>query len=163
MGEKKSRQRPALTEAERMQRLAEVSFEDVYDTVFEMQKTMLEREGGVPHSLCGLDFDGGAIKAIGNLTVKRKEDVSHLLPTMLEQWPMVVHVFEAWMAPDASSAPSAHPRRQDIVAIALHTTDVVAAANCLVNPIGPSLTKAQLLYPDRVEGSMRQFERPRMN
>lgn len=163
MGESKTRQRPVLTEAARMQRLEGVSFEDVYNTVFERQKSLFEQEGGVQHSLSGLDFEGGVIKSVGTLAVRRKEDVAHLLPAMLEQWPMVVHVFEAWMAPDPSSAPSAHPHRQDIVYISLHTTDVVAAANCLANPIIPSLEKAPLLFPDRVEGTMRRFERPRMN
>lgn len=160
MGEKKLKHRPPLSEAERMGSLEGVEIETVFDKVFELQKMVYKEFGGVQHALMGMDFKAGEIQTVGTLHIKRKEDVQHLLSDMLERWPMVVQVFEAWAAPDASTAPSKHALRQDVVCFMLHTTDVVAAAQCRADAASRTLEQAPLVYPDRVEGTMRSFDRP---
>lgn len=143
-----------------MSSLEGVEIETVFDRVFELQRIVFKEFGGVEHTLMGLDFKAGEIQTVDTLRIKRKEDVQHLLADMLERWPMVAHVFEAWVAPDASTAPSKHAMRQDVVCFMLHTTDVVAAAQCRADAASRTLEKAPLLYPDRVAGTMRSFDRP---
>lgn len=155
MGEAKKRgTRPALTEAERAAMLGDNFFTTAYEFLFGMVERMYVDAGGVANELIGIDFDSGKVCGVNVLLVRRTEDVPHLRDQMLEKWPMVAHVFEAWAAPDTSVPPSQHPLRYDVVSVVLHVSDMVAAGMCRVDPGSRTIERGELLHPTEVRGRL---------
>ncbi len=155
MGEAKRKSaQQALTPEQRDLALGSNAFTPAYDLIFGMVNAVFSKEGEVNHELIGLDFEAGKPVGVNVLLVKRIQDVPRLRAGMLEHWPMVAHVFEAWGAPDASVAPSAHPLRYDIVNIALHTSDMAAVGMCRADSKAKTVEKADLIYPDKIGGRL---------
>lgn len=120
MGEAKRKQSSQVMSAEEREcALGREPFALAYELVFGMVNTVFSATGGVNHELIGIDFHAGKPTGVNVLVVRRIEDVPRLRDEMLLKWPLVAHVFEAWAAPDGSAAPSAHPRRYDVVNVAL--------------------------------------------
>lgn len=165
MGEAKRRREhtrnDAPTTEERAAALGSDPFRVAYDAVFGMAERLWTEAGCVPHQLLGLEFEGGNLRQVHVLRIDRPEDVPLRRAQMLERWPMVAHVCEAWGAPDLSHPPSLHPRRQEIVAIMLNTEEFMAAAQCEVNPADRTIKRAELRMIDRAEGKMgRSIHKP---
>lgn len=155
MGEAKRRSaNQAMTTKEREAALGNEPFAPAFDLVFGMVNAVYSKSGGVNHELIGIDFDAGKPTGVSVLVVRRIEDVPRLREEMLLKWPLVAHVFEAWAAPDASVAPSAHPLRYDVVNVALHTSDMAAVAMCRANAEKKTVEKADLIYPDQIGGRL---------
>jgi len=155
MGEAKRKgSRPGLTDARRAEMLGESPFIPAYDFMFGMVEYVYTNSGGVNHALYGVDFVAGKPTGVNVLVVQRIEDVPRLREEMLQKWPMVAHVFEAWAAPDASVPASEHPDRYDIVSVMLNTSDMVATASCRVDPDKKTIERGELLYPSGVGGRL---------
>lgn len=155
MGEAKRRSTNQVLNAEQREiALGSNPFAPAYDLIYGMIKTVFSQVGGVNHELIGVDFEAGTPTGVNVLVVKRIEDVNRLRAEMLEKWPMVAHVFEAWAAPDESVAPSTHPLRYDVVNVALHTSDMAAVAMCRADAENRSVVKADLIYPDQIGGRL---------
>lgn len=155
MGEAKNKSaRLALTEAERAGMLGDNPFNSAYNFLFGMAEVVYKSTGGVNHELIGMDFDAGKPTGVNVMLVRRIEDVPRLREQMLQKWPMVAHVFEAWAAPDASVPASEHPQRYDIVSVMLNTIDMVAAASCRVDPGKKTIERGELLYLSGVGGRL---------
>lgn len=155
MGEAKRKQTgKAMSPEERDIALGNDPFVAAYKLVFGMVDTVFSATGGVNHELIGIDFDAGKPTGVNVLVVRRIEDVPRLREEMLLKWPLVAHVFEAWAAPDTSTAPSVHPMRYDVVNVALHTADMAAVAMCRANAELKTVEKAELMYPDQIGGRL---------
>ena len=155
MGEhKRKTSKPVLTDIQRAQYLGADPFTASYDLIFDMIHSVFTNTGGVLHELIGIDFEAGKPIGVNVLTIHRVEDVPHLRTQMLERWPMVAHVCEAWEAPDQSAPPHAHPLRYDIVSVMLHTTDMAAMASCRVDIDKKTIQRAELFFPTHVGGRL---------
>ena len=150
-----------LSEAVRAEKLGNDPFSAAFELVYGMVETVFTKAGGINHELIGLDFEQGVPTGVNVLLVRDVQDVPRLRALMLERWPMVAHVFEAWEAPDASMPAHAHPQRHDIVAVMLHTSDLIAAANCRVNPAARTIERAELIMPSEVQGRLGRVLPPR--
>lgn len=129
-------------------------FAPAFDIGFGMVNAVFSKAGGVNHELIGFDFEAGVPVGMNVLVVERTEDVARLRAEMLERWPLVAHVFEAWAAPDASVAPSAHAQRYDVVNVALYTSDMAAVAICRVDVEKQKVVKGDLIFPDQIGGRL---------
>lgn len=155
MGEAKNKAaRTALTDEMRAEMLGENPFKPAYDFIFGMVEVVYTSSGGVNHELIGIDFLAGKPTGVNVMVVRRIEDVPRLREQMLQNWPMVAHVFEAWAAPDASVPASQHPQRYDIVSVMLNTSDMVAAASCRVDPGQKTIERGELVFPSGVGGRL---------
>lgn len=155
MGEAKKKMNKAFLSAEvRAAMLGADPFKAAYDLIYGMIETVYSQTGGVNHELIGLEFEAGRAVGINVVLIKRTEEVPDLRDRMLVSWPMVVHVCEAWAAPDASRAPHAHPQRQDVVAVTLHTLEFAATANCPVNEKARTIQRGELLMPTAMKGRL---------
>ncbi len=157
MGDAKRRKDAAgvdLTEVERAAMLGLDPFRAAFALIYGMIEAVYTQSGGVNHELIGIDFANGNPTGVHVLLVERVEDVPRLRDEMLVRWPMVAHVFEAWAAPDDSAPAHAHPERYDAVALMLHTTEFMAAANCRVNESKRTIERGELLMPTEVKGRL---------
>lgn len=161
MGEAKRKLRSQLSIEDRAAMLGADPFKAAYDLIYGMIETVYSQTGGVNHELIGLDFEDGRAVGVNIVLIKRTEDVPDLRDRMLVSWPMVVHVCEAWAAPDASCAPHAHPQRQDVVAVTLHTLEFAATASCLVNEKARTIQRGELLMPTEMKGRLGRDIAPR--
>ena len=144
----------ALTAEKREEMLGNNPFILAYDLVFGMVNTVFSKFGDVNHELIGIDFDDGKPTGVNVLVVHRIDDVPRLREEMLNKWPMVAHVFEAWAAPDATVAPSIHPLRYDVVNVVLHTSDMAAVAVCRANAEMKTVEKADLEHQYQLGGRL---------
>jgi len=155
MGQAKQKAaRPALSLAQREAALGSEPFAVAYELVFGMISAVFAQAGCLTHELIGIEFEAGKPTGVNVLAIRRTEDVPRLRTEMLDKWPMVVHVCEAWAAPDLSAAPHAHPLRYDIVSVMLHTLDMVASAACRVDVARRTIERSDLLFPDQVGGRL---------
>lgn len=155
MGEAKHKAaKPNLNSSERILALGTEPFMPAFDLVFGMVEHVYSHIGGVTHQLIGIDFEAGKPIGVNTLDIRHVTDVPYLRSKMLEKWPMVAHVFEAWAAPDASAPPSAHPLRYDVVNIMLHTNEIAAVAPCRVDAVKKLVERAELIYPDQIGGRL---------
>jgi hypothetical protein len=156
MGESKRKQtaRPVLGLEDRNRRLGNDPFKAAYDLIYKVVAGVYTETGGVNHELIGIDFDSGKPTGVNVVLIKRVGDVPSLRDQMLLMWPMVVHVCEAWSAPDASCPPHDHPKRQDVVAITLHTIEFAATASCLVDEKEQSIRRGELVMPTEMGGRL---------
>jgi len=164
MGEAKRRAAlhgQTLREEMRAKMLGTDPFKVAYELIYGMVETVFTQAGGLNHELIGMEFEGGKPIGVNTLPVTRVEDVPRLRARMLERWPMVAHVFEAWAAPDASMPAHAHPDRYDICAIMLHTSEFVAIANCRVDVAQKTIERAELCIPEALAGNLGRAMAPR--
>lgn len=156
MGEarKKAAMYKPMNDIERAAALGNEPFKLAFDLLFGMVDVVYKSTGGVNNELIGIEFDGGKPKGVNVLLVKRLEDVPRLRTEMLLRWPMVAHVFEAWAAPDASARASEHPKRFDVVSIAMYTPEMAAFAQNRVDVVNRRVERGELVYPDRIEGRL---------
>lgn len=161
MADSKRKSRTPLTELQRMQALGDKPFDVASDVLTKMVVNVYSKTGEIPHQLLGIDFENGAITGFVAVEIHRKEDVVRMRDHMLKSFPMVVHIFEAWTAPDNSARPSDHPKRQDSIAIMLHIDGAMAAINCAVDPKARTVTPGPMVIPDQVEGNWRRELGPR--
>ena len=155
MGESKRKSvHQVLSTEQREHALGRDPFTPAYDLIYGMVQAVFAQQGEVSHELIGVDFEAGKPVGVSVLVVRRIEDVPRLRADMLERWPMVAHVFEAWAAPDAAVAPSLHPLRYDVVNVALHTSDMAAVAMCRANASRRTVEKTDLIYPDQIGGRL---------
>ena len=155
MGEAKMKAtKTAMTSEERETALGLDPFAPAFDLVFGMIEAVFTQTGGVTHELIGIDFDAGKPTGVNVLVVRRVEDAPRLRAQMLEKWSMVVHVFEAWAAPDQSVPPHAHPLRTDIVSVMLHTSDMAASASCRVDTEKKTVQRDALIFVDQIGGRL---------
>jgi len=150
-----------LSDAARSEQLGIDPFPAAFDLIYGMVETVFTETGGVNHELIGIDFENGKPTGANVLLVINIEEVPRLRALMLERWPMVAHVFEAWAAPDASVPAHAHPDRYDIVAIMLNTLEFMAVANCRVTVATKTIERAELMMPDQVQGRLGRQLGPR--
>lgn len=146
MGDAKRKSlRPVLTEKERAEMLGSNPFEQTYDILYRMIEKVYTTTGSVSHELVGVEFVAGSPSRLDVVSVRHKEDAPFLREQMLKTWPMVVHIFEAWAAPDASAPASKHPLRFDIVSVMLNTSDAAVSATCRVDPSTRTIERGELL------------------
>jgi hypothetical protein len=101
--------RKRLMPEQRAQALGENGFMNAYDLIYGMAEAVYTKTGGVDHQLIGIDLEGGKPTGVSTLRIRRPEDVQHHRTAMIDKWPLVAHVLEAWTAPDQSvTPPSAH-------------------------------------------------------
>jgi hypothetical protein len=143
-----------LTEEMRAGMLGDNPFIPAYDFLFAMLEPIYTASGCIDHQLIGIAFQDGMPTGINVVNIRRIEDVPRLREQMLQRWPLVAHVFEAWVAPDTSAPPSKHPERVDVVSIMLNTSDILASAPCRVDPVRRTIERAELTFPDRVDGRL---------
>lgn len=113
-----------LLDAARAEQLGTDPFAAAFDLIYGMVEAVFTKTGGINHELIGIDFEGGKPTGVNVLLVTHVDEVPRQRALMLERWPMVAHVFEAWEAPDDSMPAHVHPQRHDIVAVMLHTSDL---------------------------------------
>jgi hypothetical protein len=155
MGEHKNKSAELpLTEDQRYIALGSDPFSKAYDLIFGMINEVFYKTGGVNHELLGFDFDAGKPIGVNVISIRRVEDVPMLRSQMLERFPMVAHVFEAWEAPDQSMPAHAHPLRHDIVSAMFHTIDMVAVATCRVDVKERTIERAELIFPEHLGGRL---------
>ncbi|MBY0464779.1 MAG: hypothetical protein K2W33_07520 [Burkholderiales bacterium] len=145
---------PDLTDEERLQMLGENIFGPAYDFLFNMAQHVYTSVGGVNHELIGVDCKDGKPVGVNILRIRRIEDVPRLREEMLQKWPLVAHVFEAWAAPDASCPAHAHPQRYDIVSIMLNTIELSAAATCRVDEARKTIERGELQFLSALGGRL---------
>lgn len=134
-------------------------FEIAYDAVFGMVQEVYRQTGGINHQLMGIEFKDGKIARVNSLPIDA-ENINRLsenLQLMLTKWPVVVHVAEAWQAPDEGVPASKHPGRKDIISITIHGEEVAASASCEVNLATRQVKKGPLHPVNKIEG---RFARP---
>lgn len=159
MGQAKAKAsaRPELTEAARAAMLGNDPFTTAYDFMFEAVSKMFLISGNIKPELVGLDFQDGQIKGVNVIPIRRREDVTELRAQMLLRWPMVIDLFEGWRAPPGGTLPpSQHPERIESIFLLLNTTNIAAAAFCDIDQKTRSLTRTELIYPDRIEGNFKR-------
>lgn len=158
MGDAKRKQEAAakviLSNEDRDTMLGVDPFTVAYDLLYGMAESVYRQSGGVNHELIGLDFRDGKPSGVHVLLVKRTEDVPRLRDQMLQRWPMVAHICEAWAAPDASCAPHAHPQLKDVVGISLNTIEFMAMAQCEVDDVTNTMKRGDLVMPTAVAGRL---------
>lgn len=143
---------PVLTAQQREIALGDDPFTPAYDLIYQLLAAIFMQSGRLQNELIGLEFEHGQPKQASVVNVQDIEHVPVMLDQMLQRWPMVVHAFEAWLAPDRSYPTSEHPLREDIVSLMLHTQDVVAAAICPCDATTKIVHKAELVFPDAIGG-----------
>lgn len=139
--------------------LGQNPFEVAYEAIFGMVKEVYGQTGGVNHQLLGLDFKSGKIAGVNCLQVDN-DNINRLpdnIQNMLDRWPVVVHVMEAWEAPPGSIPAHEHPEKKDIIAITIHADGIASAASCEVNAATREVKKGPLLAVQKMEG---RFARP---
>lgn len=155
MGEAKRRasESDRVSEAEQY-RSSEQCIYDVYDHIFELSAKAYGQTGGVNHELIGVEFRGSVIRGLSRVSIAEgeKSKVQPMTASMLKNWPIVVHVMEAWLAPPSDVAPHAHPERKDVVMIMVHTEASAYVATCVVEPGAKAIKKDELLKLDGVGG-----------
>lgn len=145
--------RKTLTPEQRARALGVGAFAEAYEFIFNRVEAIYTTTGGINHQLIGVDFEEGKPMTLSILPVRRPEDVQRNRPSMIERWPLVAHVVEAWAAPDETvMPPSAHPQRFDVVSIMLFTPDCAAAAMCRVDEADRTIEQAELIFPDQIGG-----------
>jgi len=80
--------------------------------------------------------------------------VKSIIGMMLEKFPVVTHVCEAWTAPDFKFQPSEHPEKQDIVAVAIYSGSSVYMTTCNADERNRRVEKATLFKASAVGGRM---------
>lgn len=143
-----------LTNEDRDKMLGVDPFTSAYDLLYGMAESVYRQSGGVNHELIGMEFKDGKPSGVNIQLVKRTEDVPRLREQMLQNWPMVAHICEAWAAPDTSCPPHLHPQRKDIVGISLHTIEFMALAQCEVDDATNTIKRGELLMPTEVAGRL---------
>lgn len=144
-----------------MQALGETPFETAAEKIIAEVSATYKKTGSIAHQLMGIHFSAGAISGAVAVEIRRKSDVVRMREHMLNSFPMVAHIFEAWIAPDSAARPSQHAQRQDVVAIMLHIEGAMGAINCVVDPLTRSITPGPIIVPDQVEGNFRRELGPR--
>lgn len=162
MGEakrKKSNIEPLTPEA-RFSMLGSDPFPTCMDQVYGMAEYVYSRSGMVNHQLIGLEMLDGSVTGVNVLYVKRIEDAPKLRDELLQRFPMVAHVFEAWSAPDRTAAPSAHPKRTEIVSISLHSLEAAVFMQCPADPKQRKVVRGEVIVPTEVKGRLgRELEK----
>jgi len=102
-----------------------------YDLMFEMAEILFARSGRLRQELIGFQFQDRDPMLAKAVWVEQSADLSYLMKKMLEQWPVVAHIFQGWSIPDSSPAGRTHGRCE-VVVIALHTPTEARMATCRV-------------------------------
>ncbi len=164
MGDAKRREasKTILTDDIRAKMLGVDPFGVAIDLIYGMAEAVYTKTGAINHQLIGLEFEAGKPTGVHVLLVKRVEDVPALQEKMLQHWPLVAHVFEAWLAPPGSEAPPhAHPLRQDVVVISLNSPEVAMFCNCPVNGAKRTINRGEFIVPTAIGGRLGRHIGPR--
>lgn len=141
-----------LTAHQREMALGDEPFTPAYDMIFQLVAAIFSQSGQLQNELIGLVFEHGKPKQGCVVNIQEPRQIPAMLGRMLERWPMVVHAFEGWSAPDVSSLASGHPLRQSIVSLVLHTRDDVGAAICPSDATTRTVQKTELIFPKKTSG-----------
>jgi hypothetical protein len=129
---------------------------EAYETMFNMVEYVITNQGFIDNQIMGLEIRNGKIIGVHDLPVKDENiDLTPVyIEKLLEQFPMVVHVFEAWTAPDTTVKPSEHPDRKDTVQMMFYTEASVHVSTCQKDVENNTVTKGELIRPDEIGGRL---------
>ena len=128
----------------------------VYDVIFGLVDMLYTKTGGINHELIGFDLKNGEVAGANTLLIT-KENINHIperVGQMLNKFPVVAHICEAWEAPSADVLAVEHPERKDVIAIVIYTESSAFTASCEVNPKNQTVKKGELHETVSLQGRM---------
>lgn len=151
-----------MSEFEQQEALGADPFTVVYDQIYPVIEKMYREKGVMDHILLGVDMKNGNVVSIDAFRAPQKELVASMIQAVQNDYLVVAHILECWIATDNSVRPSEHPSRKDAVALIFYAQDCVAVANCVVDPAKRDIIRGELTFSDGVAGTMAAPIPPRM-
>lgn len=127
------------------------AIQKAYDLMIPMISAMYKELGKADNCLYGLVYDKDEIIKVAYVNLEDDSAVKNaplMIQRMLQEFPVVVHVFEAWL-----SKPGAGMKRLDIVGFIFNTEAGTWAANCFSNPKEHTFEKVSLQKIEIIGGT----------
>lgn len=127
-----------------------------YEALYGLAAMAYREIGAVNHEIIGFNFKAGEIEKVNVLLVEEDHltQIPQIIESMLQQFPVVAQIMEAWASPPSLYEPSKHPERQEVISIHIHTDEAYSVASCPINPKTRTVEKTPLFPVIRTEGNM---------
>lgn len=136
-------------------------FQNIYDELFRFAEFVYTKTGTFRHQILGIFLKDGKFETTTSLLIEDPDTVPEALAMMTQRFPITAHMFEAWVAETEGDLeenkkiiPSQHPNKKDAIVMMIYAKDMIATANCIVDPKRKTITKAELAFPREIGGRM---------
>lgn len=146
----------ALIDEAKAKMLGADPFGVAYEALYGLAAMAYRETGAVNHEIIGFNFKEGAIEKVNVLLVEEEHltQIPRIIESLLQQFPVVAQIMEAWASPPSLYEPSQHPERQEVISIHIHTDEAYSVASCPINPKTRTVEKTPLFPVISTEGKM---------
>lgn len=146
----------ALIDEAKAKMLGADPFGVAYEALYGLVAMAYRETGAINHEIIGFNFKDGAIEKVNVLLVEEEHltQIHRIIESLLQQFPVVAQIMEAWASPPSLYEPSQHPERQEVISIHIHTDEAYSVASCPINPNTRTVEKTPLFPVIRTAGKM---------
>lgn len=146
----------ASFDEEKAKMLGADPFGVAYEALYGLAAMAYRETGAVNHEIIGFNFKDGAIDKVNVLLVEEEHltQIPQIIESLLQQFPVVAQIMEAWASPPSLYEPSQHPDRQEVISIHIHTDEAYSVASCPINPKTRTVEKTPIFPVISTEGKM---------